>query len=279
MAVWNSTMVLPITEAGMPLGTGLHGRASERRLHPGHREIKLTAGRYRARLAASDEDRASVYRLRFRVFNLELNEGLSSAYQTGEDRDEYDPYCDHLIVEDARTGLAVGTYRLQSGESAAENIGYYSAREFDFSPYERLRGSILELGRACVHRDHRSFEVLSLLWRAIVQYAKQRRLRYMIGCSSLISQDPKCGTAMYHRLQDYLVDPELRTVPTQPYSFSIAEHTGETPKPPKLLRAYLSIGARICGPPAMDVEFGTIDFLTFMDLQGISAVSRCRFLR
>jgi putative hemolysin len=279
MAVWNSATVLSTAEAGPPPGSGSHEPASLRPLPAGQQEIRLAAGRYRARLAASEEDRASVYRLRFLVFNLELNEGLSSAYQTGEDRDEYDPYCDHLIVEDARTGLAVGTYRLQSGISAAGNIGYYSAREFDFSPYERLRDSILELGRACVHRDHRSFEVLSLLWRAIVQYAQQRRLRYMIGCSSLTSQDPECGAAMYHRLHDYLVDSELRTVPTQPYSFAIAEDTGDTPKPPKLLRAYLSIGARICGPPAMDAEFGTIDFLTFMDLQGLSAMSRCRFLR
>jgi len=31
---------------------------------------------------------------------------------------------------------------------------------------------------------------------------------------------------------------------------------------PKLLRTYLAIGARICGPPAIDREFKTIDFLT-----------------
>ncbi|MBL9126863.1 MAG: hypothetical protein JNL97_04420, partial [Verrucomicrobiales bacterium] len=39
------------------------------------------------------------------------------------------------------------------------------------------------------------------------------------------------------------------------------------PRIPKLLAAYLSIGARICGPPAIDREFKTIDFLTVMDLQ------------
>src|SRR6202012_5713025 len=32
----------------------------------------------------------------------------------------------------------------------------------------------------------------------------------------------------------------------------------------KLLRAYLAIGAKICGPPAIDREFGTIDFLTLL---------------
>ena len=36
---------------------------------------------------------------------------------------------------------------------------------------------------------------------------------------------------------------------------------------PKLLKTYLAIGARICAPPAWDREFGTIDFLTLLDLE------------
>jgi len=49
-------------------------------------------------------------------------------------------------------------------------------------------------------------------------------------------------------------------------------------QPPKLLRAYLSIGAKICGPPAVDREFKTIDFLTLLDLERISPTARARFL-
>ena len=48
-------------------------------------------------------------------------------------------------------------------------------------------------------------------------------------------------------------------------------------QPPKLLRAYLSIGAKICGPPAIDREFGTIDFLTLLDLQALPAMVRAHF--
>jgi putative hemolysin len=54
-----------------------------------------------------------------------------------------------------------------------------------------------------------------------------------------------------------------------------------TPAPvkvPKLLRTYLTIGARIGGPPAWDREFGTIDFLTLLDLKLLSASARNRFL-
>jgi putative hemolysin len=50
------------------------------------------------------------------------------------------------------------------------------------------------------------------------------------------------------------------------------------PKVPKLLRTYLAIGARICAAPAWDREFGTIDFLTLLDLKMISASARNHFL-
>src|SRR5262245_33904967 len=74
---------------------------------------------YRAYVAATEAERRAAYRLRFRVFNLELNEGLDSAYTTGEDQDEFDAVCDHVIVEDSQTGHVVGTYRVQTGRAAA----------------------------------------------------------------------------------------------------------------------------------------------------------------
>ena len=150
--------------------------------------LGLQQGPYHLRLASSEADRIAAFRLRFVVFNLELNEGLEVAYATGQDTDEFDSVCDHLIVEHAATSKIVGTYRLQTGAMASANAGFYSEREFDFSPYKGLGNSVIELGRACVHRDHRSTEVLYLLWRGIAQYAIHHGGRYLIGCSSLTSQ-------------------------------------------------------------------------------------------
>ena len=133
------------------------------------------------------------------------------------------------------------------------NRGYYSAREFDFSVYEGLRDSALELGRACIHRGHRSFDVLSLLWRGIAGYAQERKARYLVGCSSLTSQSAKEGFDAYRQLQPYLVEASLRTSPVKEFRLPIAG-TESAPflKLARLLRAYLSIGARICGEPAID---------------------------
>jgi putative hemolysin len=217
--------------------------------------------------------------LRFLVFNLELNEGLEAAYANGQDTDEFDGICDHLIVEHVGTDKIVGTYRLQTGATASANAGFYSEREFDFSPYKQLGNSVIELGRACVHRDHRSSEVLYLLWRGIAQYAIHHGGRYLIGCSSLTSQDPAHGTAVYDAVREHLVDPELRTTPQPTFAMPLRSPENASDKIPKLLRAYLAVGAKICGPPAIDHEFKTIDFLTLMDLEALHPRVYARFMK
>lgn len=240
--------------------------------------LEIRQGPYLARFASTLHDIDSALRLRFEVFNLELNEGLASAFTSGRDTDEFDSICDHLIVQHVPTRKVVGTYRLQTGSTAKENLGYYSEREFDFTPYEFLRPKVVELGRACIHRDHRSTEVLYLLWRGISGYALKQRARYLIGCSSLTSQDPEHGTAVYHRLRDWQVCGDLQTRPQEAFAMPLLKSPSGDDSVPKLLRTYLAIGARICGPPAIDREFKTIDFLTLLDLEQLHPRIRARFL-
>ncbi len=235
----------------------------------------VTESPYVLRRATSAEDIHAAQALRFLVFNLELNEGLESSFATLRDEDHFDPVCDHLLVEDRRTGDVVGTYRLQTGLSAARHFGYYSEQEFDFSPYEPLREQIVELGRACVHIDHRNLLVLGLLWKGIISYAREHGSRYLVGCSSLTSQDPQVGAAAFFELSDaHLVEPALRTFPRPAFYCDMQTLAEEAPKIPKLLRAYLSFGSKICGPPAIDREFKTIDFLTWQDLDVLTPGAR-----
>jgi putative hemolysin len=240
--------------------------------------VIAVGGTYKVRLAVTAEDLEAAQRLRFEIFNLELNEGLDSAYLSGLDRDKFDQVCDHLLVEERQTGQLVGTYRLQTGVFAAANHGYYSEQEFNFAPFESIRCELVELGRACVHRDHRKMSVLNLLWRGIAAYATARGARYLIGCSSLTSQDAATGHAMYNTLREnHLVAEEFRTVPVPRYALPEVATAAESIAPPRLLRAYLSIGAKICGPPALDQDFKTIDFLTFLDLGALSPAARSHF--
>jgi putative hemolysin len=270
--------------------------------------VRADVGRYRLRLAETPEDREAACRLRFRVFNIELGEGLESSYETGLDMDRFDAICEHLLVEDKTSRRVVGTYRMQSGTTAARNLGYYSEQEFNLKPYEPLRPGILELGRASIDRNHRTPEVLMLLW--IAQYATDMGLRTLIGCSSLNSNDPAEGWQMYRQLEKFRVPAEFETKPTAAYacppgSYDLdqqsvdaqpspcwtdpsADRSGpedSAPAPasnavkvPKLLKTYLAIGARIAAPPAWDREFRTIDFLTLLDLNLLSSAARHRFL-
>jgi putative hemolysin len=263
--------------------------------------IHSDVGRYRLRLAETAQDREAACRLRFKVFNIELGEGLESSFETGLDIDRFDTVCEHLLVEDKTTQRVVGTYRMQSGETAGRHLGYYSEREFNLDPYEPLRPGVLELGRASIDRDHRTPEVLMLLWRGIAQYATDMGLRYLLGCSSLNSNNPAEGWQMYRQLENFRVPPEFATTPTeafacpeeleerdaQPFAFRQDRSAGEgsdsetapaAVKVPKLLKTYLAIGARIAAAPAWDREFRTIDFLTLLDLKMLSAAARNRFL-
>jgi len=263
--------------------------------------IHADVGRYRLRLAETRQDREAACRLRFRVFNIELGEGLESSYETGLDTDRFDPICEHLLVEDKLSRRVVGTYRMQSGETAARNDGYYSEQEFNLKPYEPLRPGILELGRASIDREHRTPEVLMLLWRGIAQYATSMGLRYLLGCSSLNSNDPAEGWQMYRQLENFRVPAEFETTPAEAYACPkelqsmdaqpsacqndrfARESSDPAPvspavKVPKLLKTYLAIGARIAAAPAWDREFRTIDFLTLLDLELLSPAARHRFL-
>ena len=233
---------------------------------------------YRTRIAVNQDDIRAAQRLRFEVFNLELNEGLAESWRTHMDVDRFDAVCDHLVVEHTPTGAIVGTYRLQTGAMAAANLGYYSEQEFDFSPYESVRAETVELGRACVHVSHRRSNVLNMLWRGIAEYSVERSARYLIGCSSLTSQDAALGHGMYLKLADYLVPEHFRTVPLPQFRLPDVAPLDPCPEPPRLLRSYLSVGTRICGPAAIDREFGSLDFLTLIDLHDMPTVMKGRFV-
>lgn len=233
--------------------------------------LALAGARYRMCLARTKDELRAAQLLHFEVFNLELGEGLARSYGRGLDEDEFDAVCDHLPVRDEDGRRVVGIYRLQTGAMARAGHGYYSAREFDRAPYESRRDRLIELGLACIAIEHRSLTVLSLLWRGIAAYAVERRACYLAGCSSLTSHDEGVGAATWRRLRGHAVQADLATRPHDAFTCALGD---EAPPPsiPKLLMAYLALCAQVCGPPAIDREFGSIDFLTWLDLEPSGAL-------
>jgi len=235
--------------------------------------------RYLITEAHTAADIAEAQALRFEVFNLELAEGLVASFVTGRDEDAFDTVCNHLLVREANTGRVVGTYRYQTGLAAQTNLGYYSETEFNLGAYEHRRLEVLELGRACVHKDHRNLRVLAMLWRGIAHVATRTNTRYLIGCSSLSSTDTGAGEALYQQLVPaHLAPLGLRALPQPATVCAGVRPLPTAPKPPKLLAAYLALGAWIAGPPAVDREFGTIDFLTVLDMHNLNQAAARLYL-
>lgn len=246
-------------------------------------ELLIEQGRYAVRLVRDGAELEAAQRLRFAVFNLELGEGLKRSLLTGRDEDEFDASCEHLVVLDRSDGSTVGTYRLQTAEAARRGHGFYTATEFDLTalPAEVLDGA-LELGRACIARAHRNTRVLYLLWRGIAETARRAGKRWLFGCCSLTSQDARAGRALLDVLASRgAVHPAYRVLPRPGYRCWAALDAA-SPAPvvavPRLFDMYLAMGARVCGEPALDRAFGTIDYLVLLDLAGLDERSRRRFL-
>ncbi|MEO6392654.1 MAG: GNAT family N-acyltransferase [Pyrinomonadaceae bacterium] len=224
---------------------------------------------YEVLLARTQSEIDAALRLRFEVFNLELSEGLDSSFRTGRDRDEFDDTCEHLIAIDRSSGQVVGTYRLRTIEQARTAEGFYSFAEFDLGSMPRwMMDQSVELGRACIARSHRNRRVLFLLWKGLAQYAAARQKRFLFGCCSLNSQDPQDGIDLLQQFTDAgHLHPTL-ILPVQP-DFACRSEVNALPDPsveiPRLLSAYLGMGAKVCSPPAIDRRFKTIDFLIHFD--------------
>jgi putative hemolysin len=86
------------------------------------------------------------------------------------------------------------------------------------------------------------------------------------------------GHAVYASLANCMAEPDLLTVATEGYKMPAPIERLPDERVPKLLRAYLTIGAKICSEPAIDREFKTIDFLTLLDLQTLHPRVAARFL-
>jgi putative hemolysin len=230
-------------------------------------------GSYRLRFATSAEDVVRCQKLRFDVFNVELHEGLTESHLTGLDQDPYDAQCDHLIVEDTETGRLVGTYRMQTFLHASTGLGYYTQNEFELAvvPSSLLDDSI-ELGRACIEAPHRNRRVLFLLWRGLAAYSNWNNKRWMLGCSSLSTTSVEEAFMAYDWMErEGLLRSDL-LVPVRPkFHCELRPYrhfSGEYELPP-LFDAYLRHGARVCSPPALDLEFRTVDFMMLIDIQDI----------
>jgi putative hemolysin len=219
-------------------------------------------------LARSRADLEASQRLRYAVFAGEMGARLHEA-APGIDQDEFDLYCDHLLVRETDSGRVVGTYRILPPHRREQIGRLYSASEFEISRLAPLLPSLIEVGRSCVHPDHRTGAAILLLWAGLAQYMRKGRYQHLIGCASAsLADGGGQAAALRDQLQPYVCDPEHRVVPHRPFAHAAIARPGKAELPP-LIKGYLRLGARICGEPAFDADFNTADFLIWLSLENI----------
>jgi putative hemolysin len=225
-------------------------------------------------------------RLRYMVFAGEMGATLPNKVP-GHDVDIFDEYCEHLLVRDVSSRQVIGTYRVLTPAQARRVGSTYSDTEFDLTRLRNLRERMVELGRSCVHRDHRHGGVIMALWGALGEFMVRNQLDTMIGCASIPmqcegAQSPVGGghiaASIWRQVKEkHLASVEFHVRPRLPLPIERLDDSLDV-EAPALIRGYLRLGAKVLGPPAWDPDFNAADLPMMMRLADLPARYRKHFL-
>ena len=259
----------PISQIALPRGS-LH-QSLQNQNTASH--AKISKSTVEVSWAKHQDEVREAQRLRYEVFGKEMGARLPQTV-AGHDIDLFDDYCEHLLVRDGASGAVIGTYRVLTPAQAKRVGGTYTDTEFDLTRLRFMRERMVELGRSCVHSEHRHGGVILALWGALFEFMARNQLDTMIGCASIpmlhngiVSGD--AAASMWKQLsKTNLASIEFHALPRLP--LPIEELDSDLPvEPPALIRGYLRLGAKILGAPAWDPDFNTADLPMLMQVKDL----------
>ena len=216
-------------------------------------------------LAGTEEEIRECQRLRYDIFAKEMGAKLDTKVP-GLDVDRFDNLCKHLMVRDNQTNKVVGTTRLIIGNNPQQKVHYYSETEFDLTNVLHLPGRFMEVGRTCIHPDHRNGSTIAVLWQGLARLMVMHQVDYLIGCASISLDDGGANAkAIMERLrQKNFAAADQRVYPHRALPAPSTTHLG-APNIPSLLKAYLRLGATICGEAYWDPDFNVADVFVLLN--------------
>jgi putative hemolysin len=259
----------PISQIALPRGS-LHQSLQN---HNTASHAKISKSTVEVSWAKHQDEVREAQRLRYEVFGKEMGARLPQTV-AGHDIDLFDDYCEDLLVRDGVSGAVIGTYRVLTPAQAKRVGGTYTDTEFDLTRLRFMRERMVELGRSCVHAEHRHGGVILALWGALFEFMARNQLDTMIGCASIpmlhngiVSGD--AAASMWKQLsKTNLASIEFHALPRLP--LPIEELDSDLPvEPPALIRGYLRLGAKILGAPAWDPDFNTADLPMLMQVKDL----------
>lgn len=245
-----------------------------------------SAGGIEVGWAQHQDEVREAQRLRHAVFASEMGAILSGALP-GHDVDLFDDYCEHLIVRSTSTREVIGTYRVLTPAQARRVGSTYTDTEFDLTRLRHVRERMVELGRSCVHRDHRHGGVIMALWGALAGFMQRNELDTMIGCASIPMQHESpngfvggghAAASIWRKVREtHLATIDCHVRPRLPLPVEQLDDSLDV-EPPALIKGYLRLGAKVLGPPAWDPDFNAADLPMMMRLSDMPARYRKHFL-
>ncbi|WP_333869502.1 GNAT family N-acetyltransferase [Cypionkella sp.] len=245
------------------------------------------------RLARDSRDLAAAQRLRYRVFVQELGgSGPLVDHAAGLERDEFDPYFDHLLlIDEAREArgddYVIGVYRLLPSDRLAQTGRFYSEGEYDLSALKASGRRLLELGRSCVHPDYRGGTAMLHLWNALADYVLEREIEILFGVASFHGTDVQALAQPLAFLHHNHLAPaalRVRVQPGQAQRMDLLrpdqiDRRAAMLGTPALIKAYLRLGGFVGEGAWLDHAFNTTDVCLVMDTKKMSAKHRAFYLR
>ncbi len=247
--------------------------------------LQVEFGPYILKIADSTDELMESFKLRHEVFHVEF-QGSSPG---GMDFDKFDRWFDHLIIIHKDSNKIIGTYRLNCTDTLRNS---YTALEFNLTEIFKMQGPFLELGRACIRKDHRKGAVISLLWRGIAEYMNLTGAQILFGCSSIKVNNARNAALIYRYLiNSGGVTEDALARPTEDFKMkdfsewisyfknqlSEAQTIEAEALIPSLLKSYLKLGAKVAGEPAFDQDFDCIDLLTVLKREDLSQALSKKF--
>ncbi|MCF1710048.1 GNAT family N-acetyltransferase [Tabrizicola sp. J26] len=244
--------------------------------------LTLRKGRYHARLASGEADLRRAQQLRYLTFRAR-----NAVQAEGLDADEFDAVCQHMLVEEARSGTLVCCFRLMPLAGGAEIGRSYSAQYYNLSALSDFDGPMVEMGRFCIHPDWKDPDILRVAWGAMTRFVDETGVEMLFGCSSFRGTEAEAYLDAFAMLKEAHLAPK-RWLPRvkAPNVFRFARALKRL-KPdakramqamPPLLRTYLLMGGWVSDHAVVDRDLDTLHVFTGLEIRAIPP-ARARLLR
>jgi putative hemolysin len=249
--------------------------------------VSLRKGRYAARLASSADDVRRAQELRYLAFIASSGASAGGARDAGRDADAFDDRCQHVLVEETRTGTLVCCFRLLPLSNGAEIGASYSAQYYNLAALSDFKGPMVEMGRFCIHPDWRDPDILRVAWGAMTRFVDETGVEMLFGCSSFHGTEAGAYADAFAMLKErHLAPPRWLPRVKAPDVFRFAralrrfrpDAKRAMQAMPPLLRTYLLMGGWVSDHAVVDRDLNTLHVFTGLEIGAIPP-ARARLLR